>query len=76
MSSDIESENLPTHVSLCSERYKQLDKRLEDLEKKVDELRDIITHMRISFNKAVWTAAGSIIVAVISAFAVFLSKHG
>lgn len=75
MSFELESESLPAHVSLCAERYKQLDKRLEDLEKKVDDLRDIITNMRVSFNKALWTAAGSIVVAVITAVGLFFSRY-
>lgn len=73
--SDIESEHLAAHVSLCQERYKQLDNRLEKVEKKVDELRDLLTSMRLGFNKALWTSAGSIIVAIIGAVALYFSKH-
>jgi hypothetical protein len=48
---DIESESLPAHVSICQERYKQLDSRIGSVERHLiaiditlSEIRDAINH--------------------------------
>jgi hypothetical protein len=73
--SDIESESLPTHVSLCQQRYAHLDNRLEKMEKKLDGLEHNINKFRLDFFKIMVTTAGTIVVSVIGAIALFLSKQ-
>ena len=73
MTTDIESESLPTHVSLCQERYRRLEDRLESVENKLDEITRTIEQMRLGFFKVMVTTGGSIIVAIIGAVAAI--KH-
>jgi hypothetical protein len=73
MVADIESESLPTHVSLCQERYKRLEDRLESVEHKLDEMSKTIEKMRLGFFKIMVSTSGSIIVAIIGAVAAI--KH-
>lgn len=40
---DIESESLPAHVSLCQERYKALEGRLDAMEIKIEKIESMIT---------------------------------
>lgn len=41
MEYDIESESLPAHVSLCQERYKALESRLDNLEEKIQKIESL-----------------------------------
>jgi tetrahydromethanopterin S-methyltransferase subunit G len=75
MSTDIESESLPTHVSLCQERYKHVEERLDKLETKLDGLEKNINKFRLDFFKVMVGTAGTIVVSVIGAIAVILTKH-
>lgn len=68
-----ETEDLETHVSICHERYLQLDSRLVKLEEDVSKLRTDIAQGNKSLKKTIITTAGSIIVALIGVFtAIFL----
>lgn len=62
-----ESEDLPTHVSLCAQRYHALETRLDKVEQRLDELavtvKEYIKSTRISIIQAV----SAIIVALIGA---------
>lgn len=42
---DIESENLPAHVSICQERYRALNSRLERVETSIDKIEVLIQDM-------------------------------
>lgn len=43
---DIEKQNLETHVTLCSERYKRLEDRFNSLEDRLDHLVKDVTEMK------------------------------
>lgn len=69
---EIETESLPAHVSLCQERYKQLESRIDSIEKKLTgiditlcEIRDAITQDRKEQFKQFLTWAGVVITALL-----------
>lgn len=68
-----ETEDLETHVSICHERYLQLDTRLVKLEADVSELRADIAEGNKSLKSTIITTTGTIIVALIGVLtAIFL----
>jgi len=69
-----ETEDLETHVSICHERYLQLDARLVSLEEDVTILRADIAAGNKSLKNTIITSSGSIIVALIGILGVFISK--
>lgn len=68
-----ETEDLETHVSICHERYLQLDARLVKLEEDVSEIKaDIVTGNK-SLKNTIITTSGTIVVALIGVLtAIFL----
>ncbi len=71
---DAESQNLEIHVDLCAQRYTQMDNRLTVLEKKVDDLGDRIDMLHSDIWKVMITTAGTVIVAVIGAIGIYLTR--
>ena len=68
-----ETEDLETHVSICHERYLQLDARLVKLEADVSEIRADIAEGNKSLKSTIITTTGTIIVALIGVLtAIFL----
>lgn len=70
--SDIENESLPAHVSICSQRYKQLELRLVTLEVKMDSVQREIIDGQKSLKTVIITSAGSIVVALIGVIGTIL----
>jgi tetrahydromethanopterin S-methyltransferase subunit G len=73
-SSNIEHENLALHVELCSQRYDSLDKRLENIEKKVGEIISSMNESRESLNKVIIGSAGTVVAGLLSTIIVLLMK--
>ena len=48
MSTDIEKKSLEAHVELCAERYKNLDDRLESLDKRMSRIEHLIVEIKES----------------------------
>ena len=71
---DIEKENLEAHVELCAERYKQLENRLGDIEKKVGQLQTTIEKSHLHTVKVLIGTAGTVIVGILSVIGVILSR--
>lgn len=68
-----ETEDLETHVSICHERYLQLDARLVKLEADVSEIKADIVEGNKSLKNTVITTSGTIVVALIGVLtAIFL----
>lgn len=42
MTHDIESESLPAHVSICQQRYHNLELRLNGLEKRIEKIEGLV----------------------------------
>ena len=71
---DIEKNNLESHVELCALRYSNLETRLENIEKKVGTLQNLIEQSHMSMVKVLVGTAGTVITGVISLIVVVLMK--
>lgn len=70
----LEKESLEAHVDLCALRYGQLDTRLTNLEKKVDDIHEDIIEGQKSLSKVIIGTAGTIIAGVLSIVVTILFK--
>jgi hypothetical protein len=71
---DIENTNLPAHVSICSQRYRQLDLRLSSLESKMDAVQRDILEGQKSLKTTIITTAGTIVVTLIGVIITIMTK--
>jgi hypothetical protein len=71
---DIEKENLESHVELCALRYGELERRLTSIENKVSTLADTIEKSHLSTIKVLIGTAGTVIVGVLSLLGLILTK--
>jgi hypothetical protein len=62
----LERTSLEAHVDLCALRYQQLDLRLTNLEKKVDDIHEDIVNGQKSLTKVIVGTAGTVIAGVLS----------
>lgn len=70
----IENESLPAHVSICSQRYKQLDLRLNTLEIKMDAVQKEIVEGQKSLKTTIITSAATIVVSLIGVIGTVFMK--
>lgn len=73
--SEIEKNNLETHVELCALRYDVLSGRLDKIEKKVSDLQEIIEKSHLSMVKVLIGTAGTVLAGVFSTLVVILTRH-
>jgi len=71
---EIEKENLETHVELCALRYSQIENRLTTIENKVGSLQKLIEDSHNSMFKVLVGTAGTVVTGVISVVLVILTK--
>ena len=78
----LERKNLETHVELCSERYKFLEQKLENVEEKViglevvvREVHDMIASMTQRRNDQIMTWGGGIITVLIGVIGWLLATY-
>ena len=71
---EIENESLPAHVSICSQRYKQLELRLITLEVRMESVQKEIIDGQKSLKTVIITSAGSIVVTLIGVIGTILTK--
>ena len=62
----LERTSLEAHVDLCALRYQQLDLRLTNLEKKVDDIHEDIVQGQKSLTKVIVGTAGTVVAGVLS----------
>ena len=62
----LERTSLEAHVDLCALRYQQLDQRLNNLEKKVDDIHEDIVSGQKSLTKVIVGTAGTVVAGVLS----------
>lgn len=72
--SDIEKENLESHVELCALRYGELERRLSSIEDKVGKLASAIEESRGSMMKVLIGTAGTVVAGVLSLLVVLMTK--
>lgn len=69
---DLERTSLEAHVDLCAIRYDALDKRLTNVEKKLDGIADDMKAGQHSLSKVIIGAAGTIVSSLIGVIVVIL----
>jgi len=45
MPTDIESHSLPAHVSICEQRYHNLDQRIQQIEQRIEKIEDMVCNI-------------------------------
>lgn len=60
-----EREDLPTHVNLCSQRYKELHDRMTSVEEKVEAVINTVETVKKEMKSDLFKAVSAIIVALI-----------
>ena len=70
----LERTSLEAHVDLCALRYQQLDNRLTNLEKKVDDIHEDIVSGQKSLTKVIVGTAGTVIAGVLSVVIAIMLK--
>lgn len=71
---DIEKENLESHVELCALRYQNLESRLEIIETKVGSLAVKIEDSQSSMSKVIIGATATIVGGLLSVVITILMK--
>jgi len=71
---DIEKENLESHVELCALRYQNLESRLHTIETKVEVLAEKIEESKGSMSKVIIGATATIIAGILSTIVTILIK--
>jgi hypothetical protein len=72
--SKLERESLEAHVDLCALRYEALDRRLNNLEEKVDDIHNDIVEGQKGLSKVIIGTAGTVIAGVLSIVVTILLK--
>lgn len=70
----LEKSSLEAHVDLCSLRYQNLDKRLDKVEEKIENIHTDIKEGNAGLIKAIVGAAGTITAGLLSTIVVILLK--
>jgi predicted nucleic acid-binding Zn-ribbon protein len=60
-STEIEKENLEAHVELCAERYKQLETKLTDLDKRMTKVEEYLVDIKESITNKTGDTSKTII---------------
>jgi hypothetical protein len=75
-STALEKESLEAHVDLCAIRYEQLDRRLTNVETKLDGISNDMKAGQNSLSKVIIGAAGTIVAGLLSTIVVVLMQLG
>tara|TARA_R110000868_G_scaffold165959_1_gene399638 strand:+ start:3432 stop:3662 length:231 start_codon:yes stop_codon:yes gene_type:complete len=70
----LERESLEAHVDLCAIRYDNLDKRLSNVESKLDDIADDMKTGQNSLSNVIIGAAGTIVAGLLSVVVVILMQ--
>ena len=71
-STQLEKESLEAHVDLCALRYENLDRRLTNVEDKLDGISDQMAAGQNSLAKVIIGAAGTIVAGLLSTIVVII----
>ena len=75
-STQLERESLEAHVDLCALRYENLDRRLTNVEDKLDDISDQMSKGQNSLAKVIIGSAGTIVAGLLSTIVVVLMQLG
>jgi tetrahydromethanopterin S-methyltransferase subunit G len=74
MSYPSERDNLDVHVDICAMRYEQLDRRLNNLESKMDAVTETVTAGKNTVAKVMIGTSGTIVAGILTTIVVLLMK--
>ena len=69
---DLEKENLEAHVDLCQQRYDQLERRLGNVEEKMEHIHNDMGKSHSSLVKVIIGTSGTIVAGLLSTIVVIL----
>jgi len=69
---DLEKENLEAHVDLCQQRYDQLERRLGNVEEKMEHIHNDMGKSHASLVKVIIGTSGTIVAGLLSTIVVIL----
>lgn len=69
---ELERENLEAHVDLCQQRYENLERRLSNVEIKLEQVHSDIQNGNKSMVKVLIGATGTIVAGLLSTIVVLL----
>ena len=69
---DLERENLEAHVDLCQQRYEVLEKRLGNVEDKIQHIHEDMNKSHSSLVKVIIGTSGTIVAGLLSTIVVIL----
>lgn len=72
----VENENLEAHVELCRQRYETLERRLGNIENKVENIHMELSNGNKSMIKVIVGATGTIIAGLLSTVVMLLLNFG
>lgn len=79
---DIEKKSLEAHVELCAERYRAIDRHLDTVGKKIDDISDMaqqtltaVTALSEEFNAKILKLAGVVIATLMGTIGFLLSHY-
>jgi hypothetical protein len=72
MTTTLEKESLEAHVDLCALRYQNLDNRLNNVERKIEDIHKDIKDGNASLIKVIIGAAGTITAGLLSTIIVMI----
>lgn len=75
-STALEKESLEAHVDLCALRYENLDRRLTNVEDKLDDISDQMAKGQNSLSKVIIGSAGTIVAGLLSVVVALLMQMG
>jgi hypothetical protein len=75
MTTEIEKQNLESHVELCALRYAALENRLDGIESKVGRLQTTIEAGHLSTTKILIGTAGTVVASMAGVAMMILGKH-
>ena len=69
-----EDEDLKIHVSLCQERYEQLDSRIQKIEAKLAEISDRIQENKTDLSRIIIGATSTLCAAILGLITTIIMK--
>ena len=70
----IEHTNLEAHVELCTQRFKRINERLDNIERKLDEITQCMQKNGSGTIRTLIYSAGTVIAGLLSTIVVILMK--
>ena len=81
MINEIETQNLAAHVSICEQRYLNLEARLNEVERRIEKIEQLVTNINQKIDDLAqtqenkWDASKTAIIGGLAGLATYLLGH-